>query len=237
MQKTEYVKRLESLVTLGALRTTLPILVSLGSFLPFGLLKDAFRGAENLKTYARDSLSRYKNLTMSDPARVKQTLFTKIFSASDDGALSFDELTNNAQAYIVAGSDTTANTMTYLVWAVCRNLAVKQELVTELKTLPASFQDAELKRLPYLNQVISEALRLYAAAPSALPRAVPREGADLGGYWLPGGTTVCTQAFTLHRDPNLFPESELFKPSRWASPTKAMQDNFMPFGAGSRGKA
>lgn len=54
-------------------------------------------------------------------------------------------------------------------------------------------------------QVINEALRLHSAVPSALPRRVPPEGATLGGYYIPGGTTVSTQAYTLHRHRELFP--------------------------------
>ena len=227
-------KQLESLALLGAIRTTVPVLVPLGNLLPFGLLHQAFKAGANLRSYAEQSLRRSKNMTLADPTRVKRTLFTKLFSASEEGSLEFNEIICNAQAYIVAGSDTTANTLTYLVWAVCRHPSVKQELLNELKDLPEGFQDADLKNLPYLNQVINESLRLYGAAPSALPRVVPRNGAELGGYWLPEGTTVCTQAFTLHRDPSVFPDPEAFEPSRWADPTKAMQDAFMPFGLGSR---
>ena len=140
-------------------------------------------------------------------------------------------------AYIVAGSDTTANTLTYLVWAVCRHPEVKAALVTELETLPASgFGDGELKQLPYLNQVVEETLRLYSAAPSTLPRRVPPGGAVLAGHWLEGGTTVSSQAYTLHRDPETFSFPDNFNPSRWERPTKDMKDAFFAFGGGSRGK-
>src|SRR5699024_5842051 len=55
-------------------------------------------------------------------------------------------------------------------------------------------------------------------------------------HQLPGGLTVTTQAYTLHREPTVFPRPEMFDPSRWAAPTKAMKDHSMPFGGGSRGK-
>ncbi len=47
--------------------------------------------------------------------------------------------------------------------------------------------DHDLWALPYLNQVIEETLRLYAAAPSVPARVVPPQGADIGGYHIKGG--------------------------------------------------
>ena len=80
------------------------------------------------------------------------------------------------------------------------------------------------------REVIEETLRLYPAVPSGLPRVVPPEGATFRGVWLPGGTTVLTQAYSLHRDPVAFPDAETFDPSRWEHPTQAMKECFYPFG-------
>lgn len=58
--------------------------------------------------------------------------------------------------------------------------------------------------------------------------------------FLPGGTTVTTQSYSLHRDQTLFPDPEAFKPSRWLDNGEpdSVSDNaraaFSPFGAGSR---
>jgi cytochrome P450 len=64
----------------------------------------------------------------------------------------------------------------------------------------------ELENAPLLNSVIEETLRLYGAAPGALPRVVPSQGIIISGHQLPGGTEVSTQAYTLHRDPRIFQE-------------------------------
>jgi cytochrome P450 len=84
-----------------------------------------------------------------------------------------------------------------------------------------------------LNNIIQETLRLYSAAQAGLPRVVPREGVTFAGFWIPGGTVTATQAYTLHRDADVFPEPLKFDPSRWENPTKAMKDAYMPFGGGS----
>ncbi|PHH68563.1 hypothetical protein CDD83_6043 [Cordyceps sp. RAO-2017] len=51
---------------------------------------------------------------------------------------------------------------------------------------------------------------------------------------MPAGTVVAAQAFTLHRDPAVFPAPDDFDPDRWEAPTKAMADAYMPFGRGPR---
>lgn len=156
--------------------------------------------------YAHQSVERYKKLLQAEPNYPK-TLFTRFYNAGKEG-LSDTEIRNGAAGYIVAGSDTTAVTLTYLNWALCRHPEIQEKLVAELQSLPEDFTDKHLRELRYLNNVIMEALRLYSAAPSALPRVVPPEGATFAGYYLPPGTTVCTQAYSFHRDPAIFPDPE-----------------------------
>jgi cytochrome P450 len=107
----------------------------------------------------------------------------------------------------------------------------------KLKRLPDDFEDADLRDLPLLNSIIEETLRLYASIPSALPRVVPAGGVTMSGYYLRSGTIISSQAYSLHRDPEVYPRPEEFNPSRWENPTKAMRDNFFAFGGGSRSKS
>lgn len=219
----------------GALRVSFPWLQTLSRFIPLPFFRGAQETVRRTGSYGEQSLARYKRLVAADPDNAPATLFRRLFQAGEEG-LSDEEILSEARGYIIAGSDTTSNTLTYLAWSVCRNDDIRRRLVEELLTLPADFDDNTLKPLPYLNQVIDETLRLYAAAPAGLPRVVPPEGAELVGYWLPGGSTVTTQAYTLHRDPAVFSRPEVFDPSRWAAPTKAMKDSSMHFGGGSRSK-
>jgi cytochrome P450 len=136
-------------------------------------------------------------------------LFTDLLRAEKQ-EISEMELTFESQSYITAGTDTTAVTLTYLVYAVCQDRTIRDRLVMELRDVPEQLSHTDVKNLPYLNQVIDEALRLYGAAPGALPRVVPGGGATLAGHRLPGGTTVSTQAYSLHRDPVAFPDPERY---------------------------
>ncbi|EYE97982.1 cytochrome P450 [Aspergillus ruber CBS 135680] len=231
-EKTQYIVDLQKLGSISPIRTTFPSLVLLASRLPLPIFRKISDIGQRLKGYAQQSIDRYKRV-ISESDDPKPTLFTKLYNAGKDG-LSDIEIRNDAQAYIVAGSDTTAITLTYLVYSVCRDVNIREKLVAEVASLPEGYTDRALRDLPYLNQVIDETLRLHTVVSIGLPRVVPREGANLSGYQLPGGVTVTTQAYSLHRKEDIFSEPYKFNPDRWETPSKQMKDASMPFGGGSR---
>lgn len=143
----------------------------------------------------------------------KSSLFSKFFDPTrDNQELSLPQISAEASNLIVAGSDTTAVSLTYLVWSVLRprHRNVKQKLLAEIESVPIDASLAEISQLKYLQAVINESLRLYGAAPGSLPRVSPPGGAKLGGgrYDIPEGTIVGAQAFTVHRDGAIFPEPD-----------------------------
>lgn len=148
--------------------------------------------------------------------------------------LSDDMISSEATNVILAGTDTTSVSLTYLIWCVLTHPHVNKTLQAELCTCSADPTAKELEALPYLNRVIDETLRLYSAVPASLPRETPATGAMLAGYHIPGGTTVGTQAYTFHRNPAVFPDPEKFDPDRWVNPTREMKEAFVPMSAGSR---
>lgn len=195
--------------SLQPVRTTFPTLIKFGAYLPLPFFKSAAASGKRIGMYAHQSVQRYVNHLAENPENPKPTLFTKMFDTEKSG-MTQSEIRNEAQGYIVAGSDTTAITLTYLVYSVCKNPEVQANLVKELSELPEPVSDRDLRDLPYLNNVISETLRLHTAVPFGLPRAVPPEGAQFNGYFLPGGVTVSTQSYSLHRDPKIFADPERY---------------------------
>lgn len=205
--------------------------------------------ARSLREHAAAAIQRHQDLAdgqFGDQA--KPTLFSKLYRAKEDESLTFLDIRDNAQVYLTAGSHTTAITLTFLIWRVCRDEPVRRRLLAELhgalQQLEADgsrqgmLEYADVKDLPYLNCVIRETLRLHGAVPTGLPRVAPRGGATLsaGGQFfeVPEGTTVAAQAFSMHRNADAFPQPERWVPERWERPTRAMRDSFVPFGGGSR---
>ncbi|KAF7949818.1 uncharacterized protein EAE97_003327 [Botrytis byssoidea] len=230
-KKNQYILDLEANGRAGGIRGTFPFMVKVSQVIPIPIFEAAAASAKRLRQYGEESIQRSKKVAAEMESY--PMLLKKLFRRDENG-LSDKDILDNAMAFIIAGSDTTANTMTYLTWAVCKYPQVRDALVAELSSLPQDFTEQDLRGLTCLNNVIKETLRLYCAAPSALPRIVPAEGVEFLGHRLPGGTTVSTQAYTLHRKPEIFPNPESFEPDRWTNPSKEMKDAFMAFGGGSR---
>ncbi|KAH7386429.1 putative benzoate 4-monooxygenase cytochrome P450 [Cadophora sp. MPI-SDFR-AT-0126] len=233
-KKSSFSEDLEKVMMFSGLRSELGFVATILSHLPIPAIQFWLQSTKRISTYGIAAIA--KNKALADRGEVKDTLFTKMLRESDEkaGFLSDAEIQREASNFIVAGSDTTAVTLTYLVWAVLKHPEVKQKLVGEVSGLANNPSSKDTNALPYLGAVIKETLRLYGAAPGSLPRTVPSGGRTLGTYFIPEGTTVSTQAYTLHRNPRIFPSPLQFKPERWLEPTQEMKDAWMPFGGGSR---
>ncbi|KAI1273301.1 cytochrome protein [Xylaria sp. FL0933] len=235
MLESGHANELEQGSLVGALRCTFPLLVHLCSYVPLPLFRRAHDAGERMTRYASDSLERYRNLVDSSAAdKMPETLFSRVFKAQGEGTMPYNEIRDEALNYITAGSDTVSVTLTYLTWRLSRRTDIRDKLVEELRALPPGFGASALRELPFLNQVIDETLRLYSATPPPFQRVVPSGGARLAGHYMPGGIEVSAQAYSMHRDPAVFPLPGEFRPERWASPTTAMRDSFVPFGRGAR---
>lgn len=191
--------------------------------------KQTFRRADEM-------LTKHRQAVMADADNPQRSFFTRLFLAESEEKLSWQEVRSNALTFLVAGTDTTANTLTYLVWAVCQTPSVKAALVEELDRLPKNFDDTHLKSLSYLNQVIEETLRFYPAVATGLLRIVPPGGANIAGHQIPGGSTVSCQAYSLQRDPDIFSSPDEFDPARWGNATPEMKNVMMVWGGGARGE-
>lgn len=135
-----------------------------------------------------------------------RNIFACVLETTDSHTADFghDDICIEAGSFMVAGTDTTSNTLTYVIWAVLSDKSLQALLENEVANFDEPLTDVSLEQCATLNAVILESLRLYGAAPGSLPRVVPQPGRQLAGYYIPGNTTVSTQAWTLHRDTKIF---------------------------------
>ena len=186
----------------GGIAAEVPLAGIIGARLPFRNAQRLFNNAGFMMEYASKAV---KNMKASQGQH--RNIFATIMAEAEKGEkLEEMDVRAEAIAFIIAGSDTTAVTLTYLVWSVLSRPELKASLVQEVASLPDGYQESHVEELPLLNAIIDETLRLYGAAPGGLPRIVPSGGADIGGYAIPEGITVTTQSYSLHRDSNLFPK-------------------------------
>ncbi|EXK43526.1 hypothetical protein FOMG_02471 [Fusarium oxysporum f. sp. melonis 26406] len=145
---------------------------------------------------------------------------------------------------VVAGSDTTSISLTGVMWALLRNPKAMAKLRAEVDDKyssgeigdPISFGDAQ--KMPYLQAVIKEGLRLHPAGGLPLSRIVPKGGATIAGHFFPEGNIVGINAWVAHRNADVFGhDADEFRPERWlvnGADTQRMDRYWLTFGHGSR---
>lgn len=152
-------------------------------------------------------------------------------------AMSEQQLHDEAITMLLAGHETTALALMYCVYALSKSPAsaerLRAEVDRELGGRAATGED--LARMPYLDAVLHETLRLYPPA-YAFGREVTSE-IELGGYRVPVGSQVVISPFGMHRNPRFFPDPERFSPERWLEGGTARslpRFAYLPFGGGPR---
>lgn len=154
------------------------------------------------------------------------------------------EIASEIVDHVIAGFDTSGVTLTWLTWELSRpeNAGWQRRLREEIAGLDGSIDPRQIDALPVLHAALMETLRLHAAIPGNQPRVTPA-GAVLGPpehtvSGLPANVRVQAQAWSLHRNPEVFPDPDSWRPARWLDATEAQQKEmgrwFWAFGSGGR---
>lgn len=165
-------------------------------------------------------------------------------SVKKSGGLDSLDVASECADHLLAGIDTTADTLMFLIWALSRpqNAHFQKRLAEELGALPDHMlQDGLLRldvldTLPYLNAVIRETLRLYAPLPASEPRVLHTDTV-IDGHTIPAGTVVNMSPYSLHRNAEVFRDPLRFDPERWFAPPEKvalMNRWFWAFSSGGR---
>ena len=105
-----------------------------------------------------------------------------------------DELSGDTLLLLMAGTDTTAHSLTIATYNVLKDPIILKTLQAELrKAIPKKdmwLESAELEKLPYLRGVIKESLRVSSGVPGRIPRVVPSTGAVLCGRHIAPGVSA-----------------------------------------------
>ncbi|KAH6962312.1 cytochrome P450 [Ilyonectria sp. MPI-CAGE-AT-0026] len=153
------------------------------------------------------------------------------------GAISGEELVNQAITLLIAGSETTSTSMAATTNYLLRNPDVLRKLQAEVRGAFSSLEDITgdaTAKLSYLVATIEEGLRIFTPLPTSPPRLSP--GATVDGHYIPHGTIVSSATWTTQHDPRHWHEPESFKPERWIG--DGFGDNkqaSQPFSLGPRG--
>jgi cytochrome P450 len=154
----------------------------------------------------------------------------------EGGRLSTQQIRDHLLTLFVAGHETSANALSWAFYLLAQHPPVAAKLLKELDEqlkgeIPTA---ADLERLPYLDLVVKESLRLYPPAPSA--SRLVKEAFEWKGYVIEAGELVSYVPFVSHRMPEHFREPETFRPERFdpAGGELPPPYAYIPFAAGPR---
>ncbi|MFB6519808.1 cytochrome P450 [Streptomyces sp. NPDC056401] len=157
-------------------------------------------------------------------------------SSVDDGEFDATELREQVLIFLLAGHETTATSLAFSLHLLARHPELQDRARAEITAVLGDRTPgaADLDRLPYLTQVLKEAMRLYPAAPVLGRRSVA--AAEVDGHTIPAGADVIVAPWVTHRHPGYWPDPERFDPDRFTPEAEAARPRYawMPFGGGPR---
>ncbi|GME37057.1 Cytochrome P450 [Neofusicoccum parvum] len=131
-------------------------------------------------------------------------------------------LASELMDHTIAGYETSTVALTYLAWHLSAQPSLQRALRRALLALPPAADPRALDALPLLHALVCETLRLHTGAPGPQARVTPHVagGTALGPpgqcyVGIPGGVRVAACAWCVHRNAEVFPEPEAWRPERW----------------------
>lgn len=162
---------------------------------------------------------------MKSQGSYKRRLVDTIIDAFIEKKITYNDFIGSTLFLLLAGFETTADTITCLVW----QLALNQDIQDKLRrTILQEGIDCD-----YLLWCIMETVRWHPAVPLGTGRILT-EDIEINGYFLPKGAFVMPSTYSIHHDPSIWPDCDKFKPERWRDAALFHPAAFMGFGLGPR---
>jgi cytochrome P450 len=154
----------------------------------------------------------------------------------DGTGMTDQQVRDEAMTIFLAGHETTANSLSWTWYLLSQYSDVEARVHAEIDRVlggrPPTMDD--IPRLPFVEQVVTESMRLYPPAWIIGRRAMVDY--EIAGYVAPARSVFVTSPYIVHRDGRWFPDPLRCSPDRWTPAFKATLPPFayMPFGGGPR---
>ena len=221
-------------------RAVRDVMGALGPYVGFAFLRHSFGGFGPWARFQRRRVALAALVDEEIASRrsgerrdTPEDILSLLLAARDEdgGTMENAEIFDQLLTLVAAGHETTMIALSWAFHWLHRNPEALARLHAELAALPGAPEPQTLNRLPYLDAVIQETLRLYPVVPLATRRlARPFE---LKGFTLPAGLTVGLATGLVHYREDIFPEPTRFRPERFLDKSFGAAEYF-PFGGGAR---
>ncbi|KAL7623983.1 hypothetical protein AAE478_005540 [Parahypoxylon ruwenzoriense] len=148
----------------------------------------------------------------------RDDLFEGLVKRREEWNISFEKLSANAFILVLAGSETTATTLSGATYLLLTHPEILEKLRHEVRSSFSSPDEIDINsvnKLTYMLAILNESLRLYPPVTSGLVREVPREGGHVAGQFVPGGTLVEVQHWSMNHSADNWKDPWVFRPERF----------------------
>jgi cytochrome P450 len=163
--------------------------------------------------------------------RIVAARYDKASAGRADGGMADKAIIDNMITTLIAGHETTVVSLSWAFYWLYSHPRHLERLLAELAPLGPEAEPSAYTKLPFLDAVTKETLRLYPVVTDI--NRVLAKPMQLGRYELPAGTTVAGATAILHYDPELYPDPDAFRPERFLERRFAPYE-YTPFGGGER---
>lgn len=163
-----------------------------------------------------------------------EDILSLMMSARDEQGqpMTDEELRDQLMTLLIAGHETTATALAWALYWIHHLPEVRDKLLKELFTLPQDPDPSAIAKLPYLNAVCSETLRIYPVVLFSFPRIV-KSPLQMMDYQFEPGTRLVPCIYLTHHREDIYPEPKRFKPERFLE-RKFSPHEYLPFGGSNR---
>ncbi|KAH1106311.1 hypothetical protein J1N35_010079 [Gossypium stocksii] len=193
-----------------------------------------------MKLFDKEIEKRLELRKMNDYIPTNDFLDILLQISQDDN----EELDRNKIKHLIfdlftAGTDTTTSTLEWAMAELLHNPKALLEARRELRQIIGKgnvVDESDVIRLPYLQAIVNETLRLHPPVPFLIPRKAEVD-IKIHNFVIPKGAQVLINAWAIGRDPSIWEEPDLFHPERFIGSdidVKGRNFGLIPFGAGRR---
>ncbi|KAI4337020.1 hypothetical protein L6164_015482 [Bauhinia variegata] len=206
-----------------------------------GVEKRMVKLMSNMDSFLQNLLNEHRSVRASNRRDTEMTLIDIMLSLQEKDREFYTD--QNIQGLIltllVAGSETSATAMEWALSLLLNHPEAMDKARFEIDCNVGQerlVSESDISKLNYLQNVISETLRLFPVVPLMLPHESSHD-CTVGGFRVPRGTMLLVNLWSMHRDSNLWEDPTRFVPERFESRRESGEGatyKLIPFGAGRR---
>ena len=168
-----------------------------------------------------------------NPDTMGEDILSLLLTARDESGqpMSDEEIQDELMTMLFAGHETTASSLAWSFYWLHFLPEVGTQFKAELNSAARDIDSIDLAKLPYLNAVVCETLRLNPVV--VFVGRQLKQPFELMGYQLPAGTSLFPSIYLTHQRPDIYPEPKQFRPERFIEREFSPYE-YLPFGGGNR---